>query len=115
MEEIYGIKETKEVIGVVLDIALATVGAFTDDGKFTISDLGKYLPAIVELPEAISGCTMLPAELKDFHESEVEEIKLFVIEKAKAIPGIEAKWLKVASGCLTIARGALEIADAFRN
>lgn len=114
MTELYGIKETQEVIGVVLDVALATVSAFTDDGKFTTADLTKYLPAIMEIPEAIAGCTMLPAELKDFHEGEMEELKAFVIEKAKAIPGIELKWLKVASGCLTIARGGLEIADAFR-
>ena len=115
MTELYGIKETKEVIGVILDIALATVASFTDDGKFNAADLAKYLPAIVALPEAISGCTLIPAEIKDFHEGEMEELKAYVIEKAKAIPGIEAKWLKVASGCLTIARGGLEIADAFRS
>lgn len=114
MAEQFGIKETKEVIALVLDIALAFVAAKTDDGVINTADLPKFLAPVMEIPQAVEGITQIPAELKDFHESEMAEIKDYVIQKAAAIPGIETKWLKVASGCLTIARGGIEIWDAFK-
>lgn len=115
MPNTIGVKEFKEALAPVIDVALALVAAKLDDGKINTADLPKFLPSVMEIPAAIEGCTEIPAELKDFHSEDMEEIKAFVIEKAKNVPGIEQKWLKVVSGALKIIDGGLEIGDAFRN
>lgn len=115
MTNTIGIKEFKEALAPVIDVALALVAAKLDDGKINTADLPKFLPSVMEIPAAIEGGTMIPTELKDFHSEDFEELKAFVIEKAKNVPGIEAKWMKVVSGALKIIDGGLEIADAFRG
>ncbi len=115
MANTIGVKEFKEALAPVIDAALALVAAKMDDGKINTADLAKFLPAVMEIPAAIEGCTEIPAELKDFHAEDFEDIKAFVLEKAKNIPGIEAKWMKVVSGALKIIEGGIEVGDAFRS
>jgi len=73
-----GIKETKELIKFATDLAEGISGAL-EDGEWSFSDIGKFLPAAQSAFAGISGIDEVLAELKDLDEDEKLELEEFVI------------------------------------
>ena len=73
----YGINETRDVIVCGIQLANSVIKTL-DDGKVTIGDIPNFIAPVMKLPAAISGITMVPAELNDLDEVELQEITEFV-------------------------------------
>jgi hypothetical protein len=75
-----GIEELKDVIAVAARIGNAT-GKVLEDNKFDWSELVEFVPALIALPEAISGIGLVGAEMLDLDEAERVEIKQFLVDE----------------------------------
>lgn len=105
----YGIKETKEVIELILGISDGIAKSFKDDGKLSLSDIQHFTGALFLLPNAFSGIELVPTELKELEESEVLEIKTLVLAK---MPDVGEKWEAVASNAILSAWHIYEVVKA---
>lgn len=90
-----GIKETKEVCDLVVDIAKVILEAKKNDGKFSIEDIGLLLKLIPSLSPAFADMNKIPAELKDLSAEEGIELISHVatrlgLEEGKAKNIVEA-------------------------
>lgn len=74
----YGIKETKEVVGFALSLGEG-LAAVLDDGV-SLGDALKFIEAARRAPAALSDLSMVPKEITDLDESEKAELKAFVAE-----------------------------------
>lgn len=110
-----GIVETLQVIDFGLTIGKGIGQSMTDDGKITLADLPKFLPALMAVPAAIEGIQLVPVEVKDLDTAELEEIKTHIMQGAAEIPGLDAKWMSVADGALKIGFGAMQIIQALKK
>jgi len=68
------IEELKDVIAVAARIGNAT-GKVLEDDHFDWSELVEFVPALIALPEAVSGISQVPLELLDLDEAERAELK----------------------------------------
>lgn len=107
----YGIKETLEVIDLGLAIGYG-IGKSYEDGKFQATDIANFMPAVMEIPDALTGIGEVPNELADLSEEEVVQIKNHILNKAADIPGIEDSWMEYARGALLIGHGIMVIVNA---
>ena len=114
MTEIVGIKETLEVLDFILDLTGGFYKSIKNDGKFTAEDIANFLPALVSLPAAIEGFSLVLPELKDLNDAEMEQIKDKVINKLGGVIGIEEKWLVVAQESINIAVSGIKLFKAFK-
>ena len=77
---IVGFKETQEALTFVFSLAKGVQNSFSDDGKFTITDLPKFLPALLDLKDAYQGADQIPLEFKMANQAEADELKVWVKE-----------------------------------
>lgn len=68
-----GIQETKDVIKTAAQIGNG-IGIALQDGKFELTELVEFVPALLSLPTALSGITDVPLELSDLDEAERREL-----------------------------------------
>jgi hypothetical protein len=111
----YDIANTKEVLALGLTLTADVIAAYADDKKVNLADWPKFTNLGVLVVPAIKDIRMVPKELGDIQESELIELKEFVIAQGKDIPGINEKWLKVASASLKMGLGLLEMIEAFQK
>jgi hypothetical protein len=106
----YGIKETKEVIELMLAIGDGVAKSFKDDGKLTLGDIQHFTGALFLIPSAFAGIENVPHELKDLQENEVVEIKNLILTK---MPDVGDKWEAVAANAILAAWHIYEVVKAF--
>lgn len=115
MTSVYDITNTLEVIALGLGLTQATIASISDDGKITWADAAKLSPIAPLVMPAIKDIALVPKELADLQEDELVRIKEFIIANASSIPGINEKWLAVASGVLKMGMGLLEVIEAMKK
>jgi hypothetical protein len=114
-EQVYGVKETIEVIALGLAFGKAMALSFTDDGKLNLADFAKFAPVVPLFMPAVTDIKLVPQEITHINEASLEQIKSFILDNAKDIPGINEKWLQVASGALKMGLGLMEVIEAFKK
>lgn len=67
------IKETKEMLGFVLDLGNA-LGVSLEDGKVTILDLHNFVQPLLEAGAAFDGAASIPSELASLDAAGREEL-----------------------------------------
>jgi len=72
--KMYGIKETKEVLLLVIAIA-QSVKAAGEDGKFSIADLPQFIAPLTLIPAAITDINMVPKEIRELDDEEIAELQ----------------------------------------
>jgi hypothetical protein len=77
MSKVYGVKETKELVGFGLGLGNA-VGTALADGKLELSEASLLLPVLLKTPEAFGGIAQIGQELGELDEQEKAELKSFV-------------------------------------
>lgn len=77
MEQKIDIKETKELIVLILEVGKATKKSF-EDNKFEASDFANYFSVIPKLQPAFDGISNVPAEIKDMDTDELNELLAMV-------------------------------------
>lgn len=88
-----GIKETKDVVNVGLQIGLAIKGALSD-GKISLDDLAYLITIAPAIKDAVVGITLVPEELADLSVEESAEIVAMV---AGQLGGGKTEEITVAS------------------
>ena len=87
------IKDTKEVIGLALDMFMAGERALAD-GKISFEDISHLVPIFTVVGPAIEGMGNIGEELKDLSEAEMVELQAFVDMKL----GVSnSKWKEVVA------------------
>lgn len=105
-------KEFIEVVDFLIATGNAIVTAHNDDGKITLSDASVFLPCITLIPAAVSGFTLIPAEMKEFSAEDIAEIEAYIVTK---IPGIGAKWVLLANAAFKVSSAVLDIIHALKS
>ena len=72
-----GIKETKEMLGLVIAVGNG-VGASLNDNKISIFDLRHFVNALNVSKAAVDNAKNIPKELKDLDEKEKQELVEYV-------------------------------------
>lgn len=111
----FGVKETCDVLAVGLDIGYGCGASIKDDGKITLSDAVNFMPAVLDIPPALENCMVIPSELTELDDEDMGQIRDFVLERGAKIPGIQQKWLRVATGAFKIGSGVVDIIGAIRE
>jgi hypothetical protein len=111
----FGVKETCDVLAVGLDIGYGVGASLQNDGKINAADIVNFMPAVMDVPPAFDGSTLIPGELSELDEEDLAKIRDFVFEKGAKIPGIKESWLKIATGAFKIGSGLLDIVAATRT
>lgn len=111
----FDIQNTKEVLAFGMALSGDVVAAYGDDKKINLADWSKFTNLGTLFVPAIKDIKMVPKELGDIQESELIEIKDFVITQGKDITGINEKWLSVASAALKIGLGIMEMIEAVKK
>jgi hypothetical protein len=75
-----GIKEVREVIDVAAKLGNAA-GKILQDDKFDWGELVEFVPALIALPEAISGISLVGEELKDLSEEEKSQLAQYLVDQ----------------------------------
>jgi hypothetical protein len=88
-----GTQETKDALTFVFALVTGLQNAFAD-GSFTISDLPDFLPALMDLPAALSGAGDIPVEFEQMNDQDKADLIQWVkdnfqIEDAKVEQFIE--------------------------
>lgn len=76
----FGIEETMDVVDFGVDFANAVIKTF-EDGKVTPGDIIHFVSPVIKLPSAISGLEMVPAEIENMDEAELQTVVNSVMEK----------------------------------
>jgi len=106
----YGIKETKDIVELMLSVTGGFAQSLKDDGKLTLMDIQHFSNALFMLPDAFSGITNVPLELGELDQSELEELRELVISK---MPDVGDKWESVAVHSILAAWNIYEVVKAF--
>ena len=72
--EQFGIKETKEGLDFLFDIADAVIDSLEGDGKITIRDAPKFLKPMRTAMGGVGGIQDIPKELADLSSAELDEL-----------------------------------------
>jgi len=75
-----GIEETKQVVSFGTALTNALIRAF-EDGKLSLTDLPLLMSPFMRLFPAISGINLIPNEIEDLSDAELEELKNQVTEE----------------------------------
>lgn len=73
MEKKFDVKNTKEVIVLVLKSGEAVKKSLAD-GKFDVADTTNFFPVITLIQPALEGATLIPSEIKDIDSQEAQEL-----------------------------------------
>jgi hypothetical protein len=76
----YGVDELKKLLSLAFAGASAVEKALAD-GQIALNDLAFVVPLVLAAGPAVKDIAMLPKELADLSESEVEQLVSFVREK----------------------------------
>jgi len=71
------VKETKELLTFVAQLGNG-IGLSLADGKWSLGDVGNFVPALQGIFPGLSGLNLVNDELADLTPEEVEEIKAHV-------------------------------------
>lgn len=76
------IKETMDIC-IAMEAIADAIGAALEDGKLTVLDLAKLVPAIGPAREALAGVSLVKEELMDLDKEEVAALtaEMFVVVK----------------------------------
>lgn len=69
----FGIEETTDVVESLVKLANA-VKVTMEDGKFTAMEAFNFTSALISLPSALTGIEMIPAELDNLDDGEIETL-----------------------------------------
>lgn len=108
----FGVNETLEVISFGMLIAKGTVDSLKTDGKINPSDYTNFLPAIMQVPDALTGLGTIPSEMKELAPEEMILIKDHILT---ALPDIGEKWVTVAKSSFNIGFEVLTILKAIKK
>lgn len=75
-----GFKETKDVLNFVIPIVKGSVTVL-EDGKIQVPELVVFLPALLNIKDAIEGIEQVPLEFKLSTPEEAEELKQYLREQ----------------------------------
>lgn len=92
-----GIKETKDVLKLIIALATDVKESFDDDGKFTGGDLANFSDSFMAVLPALTGIGNVWPELKDLDDAELVEIKNLIVE---SIPSIGDNWVVFADNAV---------------
>jgi len=95
----FGVNETLEVISLGLLLSKGVVDSLASDNKIDMSDYINFVPALLQIPDAIADVKLIPSELKELDQSELKLIENHILE---ALPGIGSKWFQIAKSAFTI-------------
>ena len=70
----YDIKETKEMVTFIAKLGMGLEASLDDDGKITLGDSGKMMPALMSSGAAFAGAGKIGAEIKDLDKDEAQEL-----------------------------------------
>lgn len=76
----YNIKESKELINFLFNLADAIINA-TSDGNINLVDAPLFLKPLIKAGEGIGGINLVPKELSDLSDEETAEIYTLVKER----------------------------------
>jgi hypothetical protein len=110
----YGIKEFLDVVNVGLAIGNGIGMSLQNDGKINLQDIGNFMPAVLEIPNAIEGAGEIVNELQDLQQEEIIVIRDHILSRAANIPGIEEKWLKITAAAFKIGEGCYEMVKVWK-
>ena len=80
MTDEVGIKETKEMIGFIVELGNG-VGKSLEDGEWNVTDFVHFMDALMMAPAAFQGMNQIPAEFGDLSEAEIKELVDYVVEE----------------------------------
>ena len=72
-----GIKETKELLKFVIELAEA-IDISLADGEFTFGDITNLVSAMMAAGDGFADINLIPAEMKDLNEAEALELYTYV-------------------------------------
>lgn len=72
-----GISQTQDVVRFAAKLGNAA-GRILQDDKFTWTEIVEVIPALLELPNAISGISEVPGEFADLDEAEKNQLAEFL-------------------------------------
>ena len=107
----YGIQETKEVVGFIVELGNG-IGKAREDGDWSASDLVYFMDALLAVPAAFQGIDKVPMEVKDLDEAEMKELSDYVVEEFD-IP--QDKIEEVIEDAIHIAWKVWELVKKIRN
>jgi hypothetical protein len=73
-----GIKGLTALLQFGCDLGVGLEKALADDGKITITDVGKFMGAISDVPAVFGSIGDVPAELADLDSAEVASLQQYV-------------------------------------
>ena len=73
-EEVYGIKETEEVLNFGFDLLEAIIKSLEDKKFSIVTDAPRFVPVIFSAAKAFAGVEMVKAELMDLTEEEQNKL-----------------------------------------
>lgn len=111
----YGVKEFLDIVDVGLAIGMGIGMSKQDDGVIDMKDIGNFMPAVLEIPDAIEGADQVMNELKDLQNEEIIIIRDHVLAKGANIPGIQEKWLKITAAAFKIGEGCYDMMEAWKS
>ena len=76
----HGIQETKEMLDFIIAMGNG-YGKAVEDGEWTASDLTHFMDALLKVPAALANMDLIPVELGDLEEAELQELKDHVVEE----------------------------------
>jgi hypothetical protein len=108
----FGVNETLEVISFGMLTAKGIVDSLKSDGKLDPSDYTNFLPGLMQIPDALTGLTDIPNELKELSPEEMILIRDHILT---SLPDIGEKWIVVAKESFTIGFSILNILKAIKK
>lgn len=78
----YGIKETKEFLRFVIDMAQA-IDKSLEDGELSVFDSANFVTAIVNAGAAFDNIDLVPKEIADLSQEEANELYTYVTTELK--------------------------------
>lgn len=89
----FGINETTDVLNFGISLANALIKSL-EDGKIQLTELASFVSPLTKIPSALSGISLVPAELGDLTDEEMTTLKSVVqdqleVDDERAIEIIE--------------------------
>lgn len=107
-----GIKGLQALLQFGVDLGVALERSLADDGKITVSDMGKFLGTIADVPGVFGSISDVPAEVADLDSAEVAALQAYVRENF-SIP--EANIKAVVDSGLQLAVDVFVLVNAIKG
>lgn len=108
----FGVNETLEVISFGMFVGKGVFDSLAGDNKIDVSDYTNFLPALMQVPDALTGISEIPKEMGELAPEEMILIRDHVLA---ALPEIGEKWVTVAKSAFTIGFEVLNILNAIKK